>query len=511
MASVAGVTPAKQHRFEARSITHLYGPVAALRDVSFTVEGGHVHALLGENGCGKSTLIKIMSGALRPSAGTLLIDEQEVHLGKASSAQSRGIAVVHQNYHLFPDMTVLENIVAGNAHAPRSKALLGGVSRRKQEFIVRGLLEQLHIDLNLNSQASLLDPAERKFVEVARAMMRSPRFLFLDEPTASLEPQSARRVLDLVQVLASQRVGIAFVSHRLDEIVSICDQFTVLRDARQVAHGSTENITEADLVRLMVGDLHDVVDNRGSSAEATSNAIEIRDCATGPGKRAFDLDVPQGRVMALTGLVGSGASDVVQMLGGSKPFRGSLLFEGVRRRVKNPRDALRCSIGYAPEDRKGAGLIVDHPIDVNISYSSLNKVSRLGVISWKKVSSIGDEYREKLSIRTPSVHSPVSSLSGGNQQKLVLAREAAQAPQVLLVGQPTRGVDIGAIEFIHARLRALRDAGGAVLLVSSELDEILALSDRVLVMNGGRLTGALPIEQCSEAVLGRLMGGVAAA
>lgn len=495
---MAGVTPAKQHLFEARSITHLYGPVAALRDVSFTVEGGHVHALLGENGCGKSTLIKIMSGAQRPSAGTLLIDEQEVHLGRASSAQSRGIAVVHQNYHLFPDMTVLENIVAGNAHAPRSKALLGGVSRRKQEFIVRGLLEQLHIDLNLNSQASLLDPAERKFVEVARAMMRSPRFLFLDEPTASLEPQSARRVLDLVQVLASQRVGIAFVSHRLDEIVSICDQFTVLRDARQVAHGSTENITEADLVRLMVGDLHDVVDNRGSSAETTSNAIEIRDCVTGPGKRAFDLDVPQGRVMALTGLVGSGASDVVQMLGGSKPFRGSLLLEGVRRRVKNPRDALRCSIGYAPEDRKGAGLIVDHPIDVNISYSSLNKVSRLGVISWKKVSSIGDEYREKLSIRTPSVHSLVSSLSGGNQQKVMLAKLFNSGVATLVLEEPTQGVDVRGRAQIHALLRAFANSGGTVVIASTDVREVASVSDQVAIFRHGELVEILNTSSIRE-------------
>jgi len=476
----------------------MYGPVAALRNVDFTVEGGHVHALLGENGCGKSTLIKIMSGAQRPTVGTLLIDGQQVHLGKASSAQSRGIAVVHQNYHLFPDMTVLENIVAGNTHVPRSMALLGGVSRRRQEMIVRGLLEQLRIDLNLDSRAALLDPAERKFVEVARAMMRSPQFLFLDEPTASLEPQSARRVLDLVQVLASQGVGVAFVSHRLDEVVSICDQFTVLRDAREVARGSTRDVTEADLVRLMVGDLQDLGDRRGTPSGAPATALEIRGCVTGPGKRPFDLDVPRGRVTALTGLVGSGASDVVQMLGGSKPFRGSLLLDGTRLRIKHPRDALRSGIGYAPEDRKGAGLVVDHPIDVNVSYSSLKKVSRLGVVSWRKVSALAEEYRQKLSIRTTSVHSPVSSLSGGNQQKVMLAKLFNSGVATLVLEEPTQGVDVRGRAQIHALLRDFADGGGAVLVASTDVREVASISDQVAIFRHGELVEVLDSSRIRE-------------
>lgn len=489
--SVMAVSPTAQHRFEARSITHLYGPVAALRDIDFTVEGGHVHALLGENGCGKSTLIKIMTGAQRPTSGSLTIDSEEVHLAKASSAQARGIAVVHQNYHLFPDMTVLENIVAGNARVPRSKALLGGVSRSRQEQIVRGLLEQLHIELNLSSQASLLDPAERKFVEVARAMMRSPRFLFLDEPTASLEPQSARRVLDLVRVLAGQGVGVAFVSHRLDEVVAVCDQFTVLRDARKVAHGLTCDVTEADLVRLMVGDLNDVAGVRNGSPASAGTAISIRDCVTSPGKRPFDLDVPRGQVLALTGLVGSGASDVVQMLGGSKPFRGSLEVDGSPRRVNHPRDALKNGIGYAPEDRKGAGLVIDHPIDVNVSYASLDKVSRLGVVAWRRVSALAEEYRQKLSIRTQSVRSPVSSLSGGNQQKVMLAKLFNSGVATLALEEPTQGVDVRGRAQIHALLREFADGGGSVIVASTDVREVASISDQVAVFRHGELVEVL--------------------
>lgn len=498
MSAMASATPAEGHRFEARSITHMYGPVAALRDVDFTVEGGHVHALLGENGCGKSTLIKIMTGAQRPTLGTLLIDGQNVQLGKASSAQSLGIAVVHQNYHLFPDMTVLQNIVAGNARVPRSKALLGGVSHRRQEEIVRGLLEQLNIDLDLSSPASLLDPAERKFVEVARAMMRSPRFLFLDEPTASLEPQSARRVLELVRVLASQGVGVAFVSHRLDEVVSVCDQFTVLRDAREVAHGSTDDVTEADLVRLMVGDLHDVVGNRPSAPTATEASIRIRGCATAPGKRAFDLDVPRGQVMALTGLVGSGASDVVQMLGGSKPFRGSLEVDGVSRRIGHPRDALRNGIGYAPEDRKGAGLVIDHAIDINVSYASLGKVSRLGVVAWRRVADIAEGYRLKLSIRTQSVHSPVSSLSGGNQQKVMLAKLFNSGVDTLVLEEPTQGVDVRGRAQIHALLREFAAEGGTVIVASTDVREVAGISDHVAVFRHGELAEVLDSSSIRE-------------
>lgn len=481
----------EQHAFEARSITHMYGPVAALRDVHFTVQGGHVHALLGENGCGKSTLIKIMSGAQRPTQGALLIDGREVHLTKASSAQSMGIAVVHQNYHLFPDMTVLENIVVGNTHVPRSPALLGGVSRSGQERIVRGLLEQLHIDLNLDSHAGLLDPAERKFVEVARAMMRSPQFLFLDEPTASLEPQSARRVLDLVGVLASQGVGVAFVSHRLDEVVTVCDQFTVLRDAQEVAHGWTRDVTESDLVRLMVGDLQGISHERSRPQKVPETAICIRSCVTGPGKRPFDLDVPRGRVMALTGLVGSGASDVVQMLGGSKPFRGVLEIDGSQRHVNNPRDALKNGIGYAPEDRKGAGLVIDHPIDVNVSYASLGKVSRAGIVTWRKVAAIAEEYRQKLNIRTSSVHALVSSLSGGNQQKVMLAKLFNSGVATLVLEEPTQGVDVRGRAQIHALLRDFVDGGGTVIVASTDVREVAGISDLVAIFRHGDLVEVL--------------------
>jgi ABC-type sugar transport system ATPase subunit len=333
-------------------------------------------------------------------------------------------------------------------------------------------------------------------------MMRSPRFLFLDEPTASLEPQSARRVLDLVQVLASQNVGIALVSHRLDEIISICDQFTVLRDAREVAHGSTKDVTEADLVRLMVGDLQAVEDNRGSSTATTRTAIELRGCVTGPGKRAFDLDVPQGRIMALTGLVGSGASDVVQMLGGSKPFTGSLVLDGARRRIKNPRDALKSSIGYAPEDRKGAGLVVDHAIDINVSYSSLKKVSRLGVISWKKVAAIAEDYRNELSIRTTGVHSPVSSLSGGNQQKVMLAKLFNTGVSTLVLEEPTQGVDVRGRAQIHALLRAFADSGGTVLLASTDVREVASVSDQVAVFRHGELVEVLNTSSIREGARG---------
>jgi ABC-type sugar transport system ATPase subunit len=469
----------------------MYGPVAALREVNFAVEGGHVHALLGENGCGKSTLIKIMTGAQRPTSGTLLIDGNEIQLSRPSSAQGRGIAVVHQNYHLFPDMSVLENIVAGNAHVPRSKVLLGGVSRKRQEEIVRGLLEQLNIELNLGSQAALLDPAERKFVEVARAMMRSPQFLFLDEPTASLEPQSARRVLDLVRVLADQGVGVAFVSHRLDEVVSVCDRFTVLRDAREVAHGPIREVSEADLVRLMVGDLHEMTRASQARQEPSEVAIQIRACATGPGKRAFDLDVPRGQVMALTGLVGSGASDVVQMLGGSKPFRGSLSVSGVSRRINHPRDALRYGIGYAPEDRKGAGLVIDHAIDINVSYASLDRVSKFGVVAWRRVAAIAEEYRQKLSIRTPSVHSPVSSLSGGNQQKVMLAKLFNSGVATLVLEEPTQGVDVRGRSQIHVLLREFADAGGTVIVASTDVREVASISDHVAVFRHGELAEVL--------------------
>jgi len=478
--------------YQAVRITQMYGPVVALRDVDLHLRGGGVHALLGENGCGKSTLIKVMTGALRPTRGELLLDGRPLHLSKASSAQSFGIAVVHQNYHLFPDMTVLGNIVVGNAHVPRSAAWLGGVSRRGQERIVRGLLEQLQIDLDLRALASELDPAERKFVEIARAMMRSPRFLFLDEPTASLEPQSARRVLDLITVLAEQGVGVVFVSHRLDEVVRVCDEYTVLRDSRRVAHGEVADVTEADLVRLMVGDLHTSREEDGKGAtHQPATRLVIRQCSTARGKAAFDLDVRAGEVLALTGLVGSGANDVVRMLGGAKPLRGDLVLGETTRGIGSPRQALRLGIGYAPEDRKGAGLVLDHPIDINISYASLDRVSRAGVISYRKIRDIAEGYRDRLAIRSPGVRAPVSSLSGGNQQKVLLAKLFNSQVSVLALEEPTQGVDVRGRAQIHDLLRDFAAQGGTVVLASTDVREVAGVSDRVAVFRHGELVEIL--------------------
>lgn len=484
--------PSAPARYEALGITQLYGPVVALRDVNFDLVGGSVHALLGENGCGKSTLIKVMTGALTPTRGQLQLNGSPLNLPRASSAQAHGIAVVHQNYHLFPDMTVLGNIVAGNAHVPRSAAWLGGVSARRQQQIVGGLLDQLKIDLDLGALASDLDPAERKFVEVARAMMRSPRFLFLDEPTASLEPQSARQVLNLVKVLADQGVGVAFVSHRLDEVVAVCDRFTVLRDSRLVAHGQTKGVSEAELVRLMVGDLHASPETspRGAGT-ALEGALSLRQCTTAPGKRPFDLEARAGEVFALTGLVGSGANDVVQMVGGAKPLRGALEVNGRKRRLSSPKDALASGIGYAPEDRKGAGLIIDHPIDLNISYASLGRVSRSGVMSYRRVREIAEGFRDRLGIRTSGVRDPVSSLSGGNQQKVLLAKLFSSDVRILALEEPTQGVDVRGRSQIHELLRAFAADGGIVFLASTDVREVAAVSDRVAVFRHGELLEVL--------------------
>lgn len=492
MAAIEAVLPSVTGAYRAQNITQMYGPVVALRDVDFEMQGGSVHALLGENGCGKSTLIKVMTGALQPTRGQLILNGARLQLPRASSAQSHGIAVVHQNYHLFPDMTVLENIVVGNSQVPRSAAWLGGVSRRAQESIVLGLLDQLQIRLDLGALASSLDPAERKFVEIARAMMRAPRFLFLDEPTASLEPQSARRVLDLVEVLARQGVAIAFVSHRLDEVVTVCDRFTVLRDARLVAHGETRDVTEADLVRLMVGDLHAPegahsaprADNRGHS-------VALRGCTTAPGRKAFDLEAQGGEVLALTGLVGSGANDVVQMLGGARPLRGSVEVDSVARTISTPRDALGVGIGYAPEDRKGAGLVLDHPIDINMSYASLSHVSKAGVMSYRRVRQVAEGFRERLAIRASSVRAPVSSLSGGNQQKVLLAKLFNSNVDILALEEPTQGVDVRGRSQIHALLRRFAADGGIVILASTDVREVASVSDRVAIFRHGDLVEVL--------------------
>jgi ABC-type sugar transport system ATPase subunit len=493
-----GDSAVQTRRFGVRGAVHDYSGVVVLRGVDFEMRSGEVHALLGENGCGKSTLIKVMTGAVQPTSGELYLDDKPTGFSSPARAQASGIGVVHQNYNLFPDLSVEKNVIGTNSRVPRNRWLLGSVDHRQLRQTVTRLFEGLAIEIDPAAMLRDLGPAERKFVEIARAMTLAPRFLILDEPTASLEPGSAKRVLSLLETLRQQGVGLAFVSHRLDEVLAISDRYTVLRDGQRVAHGENVGLDESSLAEMMIGNRAQPSTRR--SATSTGDVrLALRQVQVLPGAAPLNLEVRRGEILGLTGLVGSGAAELVKMLGGAEPLRGSVEIDGRAVAIRQPRDAQRLGIGYIPEDRKAVGLVLDQSAALNISLASLGQVSRAGVMSFGRVAERAEDFRKRMSIRLASVHAPVSSLSGGNQQKVMIAKWLASGVQIIAVEEPTQGVDIGGKAQIHDLLRDFAAAGGTVVMASTDVREVAAVSSRVGIFRHGNLQELLDADQLDEA------------
>jgi ABC-type sugar transport system ATPase subunit len=476
-------------RFGVRAAVHDYSGVVVLRDVDFELRGGEIHALLGENGSGKSTLIKVLTGAVRPTGGTLFLDGEPVAFATPQQAQAAGVAVVHQNYNLFPDLSVEQTLLTSASGVPRRARALGAVDHRSWRRTVGALLRGLGVDL---------DP---------RAMVAEPRFLILDEPTASLEPGAAGRVLDLMRTLRSRGVGLAFVSHRLDEVAGTADRVTVLRDGERVAERGTVGLTTAEMARLMVGDRPQESARPMTSSVRPDVLLSVRDVRVSDDGAAFDLDVHAGETVAVTGLVGSGAATFVSMIGGDVPLRGVAEMDGRAISLRTAREAQGHGIGFIPEDRKARGLVLEHSCAVNVSLASLGQVSRAGRISGRRLHRRAEEYRTRLDIRMAEVTAPASSLSGGNQQKVLVAKWLASGVRLIAVEEPTQGVDIGGRAQIHDLLREFTAGGGAVVLFSTDVHEVLALADRVAVFRHGSLQRLHAHTDLDQAQLTALAGG----
>jgi ABC-type sugar transport system ATPase subunit len=484
-----------------RGCYHDYTGVPVLTDVDFEIEPGEVHALVGENGSGKSTLIKILTGALSPSLGTIRMDGAEVKLGSPKDAQALGVGVVHQDYHLFPELTVAQNIFGVNAAPPRRR-WTRTVDRTEVERTVEGLLEELRIEIPSTKKVHQLGPAERKFVEIASAMLLRPRFLILDEPTASLEPSAARAVLDLMQRLRDQGVGIAFVSHRLDEIMAIGDRTTVLRDGAAIACVPNSKTDETKLADLITGGMDKEEAAKRRDWQPSGEVIlRVTDLRVGPGRPRVSFEVERGEIFGLTGLLGAGAETIVRMLGGAQPMDGRLEVEGAGGRVRDPRQASRMGIGFIPEDRKGTGLISEQSIALNVSLPSLPSVSRGGLLNWPAINGRAEDFKEDLSIKAGSVDQPVWTLSGGNQQKVMLAKWLASGVKILAIEEPTHGVDIGAKVQVHELLRDYADRGGTVVVASTDVGEVLDLCDRIGVMRHGVLSDVVSAAELTKSAV----------
>jgi rhamnose transport system ATP-binding protein len=465
----------------ADAICKSYSGVHALRSVSFELEAGEVHALIGENGAGKSTLIKVITGAVQPDSGSLTIDGHSVSHNTPALARSLGIAAVYQQPALFPDLTVAENI----ALSLESGGLWRRVDWRRREARARDLLARAASSIDPRRPVSSLSMPEQQIVEIAKAIGADARILILDEPTASLTEPEVESLFGVIRTLRAAGVGIVYISHRLEEIATIAQRVTVLRDGQSIATRAVAEIDRAELIRLMVGrEVAAIFPKREVPIGAP--VLETRNV------RGVSLEVRAGEILGMAGLVGSGRTEFAEAVFGIRPDpAGEVLLRGRAVRIAEPADAIRCGIGYVPEDRRQHGVVLEMPIAANASLANLPAVTRRGLIDGGRERALARDFVQRLGIKTASLYAEAGSLSGGNQQKVALARWLAIQPAVLILDEPTQGVDVGSKSEIHRIMVDLAEQGVAIVMISSELPEILGMSDRIAVMHAGRVAGVV--------------------
>ena len=482
----------------ARGMHKRYGGVRALKGVDFELNGGEIHALMGENGCGKSTLLKIVAGQLRPDAGKLLLDGREVRFGDAAQAMAAGISTVTQETTLVPELSVAENIFLG-PRKPRRR--WGGIDWPRTRARAGEILRRLRLDIEPTVPAGSLRPDQQQMVEIARALSMQARVVILDEPTSSLPDDQVASLFEAVRALREQDVAIAFVSHRFDEIFDLVDRITVLRDGDLVGGGPIGDYDRAHLIHQMIGrELEELDYSPGTRTAAAAPVLRVRGFSV-PGRvQNVELEVERGQIVGIAGLVGAGRSSLLDgLFGAEKGAEGSVEIDGSLGVPRNPLAAIRRGVGYVPADRKRLGLVLEMSVRENMLMAQTSRHGRLRVPSRTGEERVCSEAVERYRIVSDSFATPVRQLSGGNQQKVVLAKWLATEPKLLLLDEPTRGVDVGAKAEIYKLLHAIKERGVAILVSSSETPELQLLCDRVLVMYRGRITGNLSREEATTA------------
>ncbi len=479
---------------EVRNISKAFPNVQALVDVSLDIRPGEILACMGENGAGKSTLLKIINGDYQSDAGTISMDGETLSFSNPKDAHEAGIRVVYQEPEIVPGTDVPENIWVGDL--PKRFGLLDrrALNEKAQRRLKKYGFEDI---LPIDMMGEELSSAQRQIVEIMRALKRNVRVLALDEPTSSLTDEEVDRLFTLVRRLRDDGVAIIYVSHRINEIKRLCDRIAILRDGRLVAVEPADELTQDDIVRLMVGrDLSEVFQRQPAGTDR--EALRVQDLHSN-WHHGVSFYVNAGEVVGFSGLVGAGRSELAKVLFGELPKNsGEIFLDGAQVAFHSPHDAIAKGIGFAPEDRKNEGLILMRSVLENTSIAILRQLCRFHFIRRGLERSIVREFVEKLEVRTPSLAQEVGKLSGGNQQKVVLSRWLAAKPKVLILDEPTRGIDVGAKTEIYRLIDELANDGLAIIFIGSELPEILGLSDRIYVMQNGRITGELVGESADE-------------
>lgn len=479
---------------EVRDVTKSFGAVAAVRGVSFPLYGGEAHALVGENGAGKSTIVKMLAGVHQPDTGALAIDGSTVTLGSPAEARAAGIAVIYQEPTLFPDLSVAENIFMGRQPVGR----LGRINRAAMTAEADELFARLGVRLDPNRPARGLSIADQQLVEIAKALSMDARVLVMDEPTAALSGVEVERLFAVARALCAQGAAVLFISHRFDEVFSLCQRLTVMRDGAWVSTDLVAEVTVDQVVRRMVGrDVSALFPKE--EVEPGAVLLDVRGLTRHGVFDDVSFSVRRGEIVALAGLVGAGRSEVVRAVFGiDRPDAGEVRVDGVPLPPGSPTAAMAAGLALVPEDRRQQGLVMEMSIERNATLTRLRPLARLGLLSGRHERRAAREWAQRLQVKYGQLSDAVSTLSGGNQQKVVLAKWLATEPTILIVDEPTRGIDVGTKSEVHRLMSRLAAQGMAVIMVSSELPEVLGMADRVLVMHEGRITAELDREQASE-------------
>ena len=475
---------------ELKHITKTYPGVVALDDVSMSVRDGEVHALLGENGAGKSTLIKVIAGAITADSGEIVFDGQSYRHLTPKQSRENGVAVIYQELNLCGPLSVAENIFLGR---PQTKIY----SQRRVNELAQEIFDEYGFDLDPNARVMALSPAQQQLVEICKAISDNARIMIMDEPTSSLATHEVELLFNVIAKLKSKGVTVIYISHRLDEVFQVTDRITVLRDGRYVTTIDTASTNRKELVKLMVGrELSDSYPKRSHAIGET--VLEARNL-TGNSVENISFCLHRGEILGFAGLVGCGRTETAQLVCGAKPIEsGEVLINGKPCSIRSTVDAIHAGIGLIPEDRKEQGCILFNSVLFNTTLICHDKYCKGGVISKKKRTAVAEKFREKLRIKVPGINQLVVNLSGGNQQKVVVAKTMAADLDIIFFDEPTKGIDVGAKQEIYTLMNEMAADGKAIVMISSDMEEVLGMSDRIVVLSEGRVAGELSKEQFSQ-------------
>jgi ribose transport system ATP-binding protein len=483
---------------QIRNLVKHYGGVQALKGVDINICAGRVHGLVGANGAGKSTLIRILAGVTSRDGGEILLDQHPIEIPDPQTATRLGFSFIHQELNLVPKFNVLQSMTLGLPKATN----LGLINWRTTQNVVEKAAQRVGIDFPLNTPIQDLSVAERWLVSIARSLVNRARLIAMDEPTASLSADESERLFQIIRELSNDGIGILYVSHRLDEIIDLCDSITVFKDGQNVLSTIRGEVTKKSLVRAIVGGDVQKMDSAKSTTETKPVILETRDLSAGRYVKNVSFKLHQGEVLGLGGLVGSGRTELAQLIFGvNQPESGTILLDNQPWKPVNPPNAVKHGIGYVPEERRSLGLILEKSVGFNINLTNLKQLRLkrfFPYLNLKKSAQIATGLSKKLSIKTPSVNTRVGDLSGGNQQKVVIGKWLTRDPRILILDEPSRGVDVGARSEIHNIIRDLAAREVSIIVISSEVEELPGLCDRVMVMSEGKIAGYLKGQEITK-------------